>query len=125
MTGKDKIGFRDMRAVTVAILLILLAFAAILVVMDVVGWIAALSVVLIGVGIMLVALSFVMPGGKSDYAGASLTGYNLAWGILLTMAGVTGLVHVYADPGLIVEAAIMLIAVAIVILIMVVKNKGE
>ena len=125
MTGKDKVKFRDMRAVTVAILLILLAFAAILVVMDVVDWLAALCIVLIGVGAMLVMLSFMIPGSKRDFAGPSVMDYNLAWGVLLTMAGVTGLVHVYADPGIIVEAAIMLIAVAIVILIMVVKSKGE
>ena len=123
MTGKDKIEFRNMRAVTVAILLILLALAAIMIVMDIVEWVAALCIVLIGVGAMLVVLSFMIPGNKNDYAGPSVMDYNLAWGILLAMGGITGLVQVYADPGLLVLCAIMLIAVAIVILIMVVRNK--
>jgi len=125
MTGKDKVGFRNMRAVTVAILLILLALAAILIAMDVVEWLAALCIVLIGVGILLLAMGFMIPGGKKDWAGASLMDYNMAWGILLAMAGVAGLVHIYADPGILVLGAIMLIAVAVVILIIVVKNKGE
>ena len=126
MTVKDKVDFRNMRAVTVATLLILLALAALLIALDLVEWYVALYVVLIGIGALLVLLSFMIPGRKSDYAGPSVMDYNLAWGVLIIAAGVAGLVHKYVSDNIFVIVFIMLLAVAAVILIMVLKSrKGE
>lgn len=118
----DKIKARNLQAVTVAGLIILLAVAALIIGLTDETWYTALYVVLLGFGLILVVRAAALPSER-DYAGPSVQDMSLVGGILIAVIGVLGLVSVYTDAGIWVLAAIFLIALALVILIQVLRSR--
>jgi len=117
----DKIMRRNLQAVTVAALFILLALAILVVAVFDQKWYVGIYVVLIGLGIMLIASSFVMPPDKNDL-GPSYADMRLVWGVLLAMGGVIGMVNEYVNPKWWVAAVLILLTIGILILIMTMKG---
>lgn len=122
MTVGDKISKRNIQAVTVATLIIVLAIAALLIGMTDASWTVALYVVLLGLGLILIIRSFVLPN-EWDFAGPNASDISIALGVIILMAGVIGMISVYLTSNAWVLAAVFLIAVALVILMMVMRNK--
>ena len=111
---------RDMHAVMAAALFILLALAILMVVVFDQGVIVALSVVLIGLGVLLAATSFIAPG--PDSFGPTSGDVRLVWGVLLAMIGVIGIVHECVSSELWVAVVLLLLTIGILILIMTMKG---
>lgn len=122
MTVENKISIRNIQAVTVATLIIVLAIAALLIGLTDASWTVALYVVLLGLGLILIIRSFVLPN-EWDFAGPNASDVSIALGVIVMMVGVIGLISVYLTSNIWVLIAIFMIAVALVILLMVTRNK--
>ena len=118
----DKIKARNLQAVTVAALIILLAVAALIIGLTDETWYTALYVVLLGFGLILVLRSAAMPSAR-DYAGPSAQDMSLVAGMLVAAIGAIGLVSVFTDVGIWVLVAIFLIVVALIIMIQVLRSR--
>lgn len=117
----DKIMRRNMRAVTAAILIILLALAILVVAAFDQEWYVGIYVVLIGLGIVLIASGFMVFGERNNL-GPSYADMRLVWGVLLAMVGVIGMVNAYVNSELWVAAVLILLTIGILILIMTMKG---
>lgn len=122
MTVKSKVELRNIQAVTVATLIILLAIVALLIGVADADWIVAVYVLLVGVGLIFIIRSLALPS-KWDYAGPNASDISVVAGIIIMMVGVVGLVSEYVSSNIWVLAAVFLIAVALVILLMVFRNR--
>ena len=111
---------RDMQAVMAATLFILLALAVLMVAVFDQGWLAGISVVLIGLGVVMLATSFIAPG--PDSFGPTSSDVRLVWGVLLAMFGAIGLVHEYVSSEWWVAAVLVLLTIGILILVMTMKG---
>jgi hypothetical protein len=119
--GTDKIMRRNLQGVTVATLIILLALAILVVAVFDQKWYVGIYVVLIGLGIVLIATSFVLPGEKNAL-GPTYSDMRLVWGVLLAMGGFIGMVNTYVSGELWVAAVLILLTFGILILIMTMKG---
>jgi len=118
---ENKIMRRNLQAVTAATLFILLALAVLTVAVFDQEWYVGLFIVLIGLGTVLIASSFMMPGEKSNL-GPSYADMRLVWGVLLAMGGVTGMVYAYVTKEIWVALVLILLTIGILILIMTMKG---
>jgi len=105
--------------VAAASLLVLLAAAILLVAVYDAEWYVGLYAVLIGMGIVLIALSFVP--GRGVY-GRSSSDMRLVWGVLIAMIGAIGIVNVYVSSELWVSAVLVLLTLAVLVLILMMKG---
>lgn len=117
---EDKVMARNLQAVTVATLIILLAIAALIIGLTDAEWYVAIYVVLVGFGVMLVVRGMLLPKKEGIYA--SPGDVSLVWGVLIAMVGVIGLVSVYVSDNIWVLLALGLLTIGILVLLMTMKG---
>lgn len=122
MTVKDKVKRRDIQAVTVATLIILVAIAALLIGVADAKWIVAVYVILVGLGLVFIIRSVFLPN-EWDFAGPNGSDVSVVAGIIILMVGVVGLISEYLTDNIWVLAAVFLIAIALLIILMVFRNR--
>jgi len=122
MSKEDKkMDNRTLSAITLGSFLIALAIGIIVYVATSYGILMILWITLLIFGIALLALSFMYPTESGKF-GPSESSFRMVWGILLAVMGFVGLLYTITNVNVWILVAIVLIAVAVVGILVALKN---
>ena len=121
MKNKDKLANRALSTITGAIFLISLVAGLAAYYTTDMGISIILWVVLIIMGITVAVLAPVQKNLGTDF-GPNNTDYSLVMGVMIAIIGLAGYIWVFTDLGWLAPVALVLVTIAVLAIILVVKN---
>lgn len=122
MTSRDRKANRTLSAITGAMFLVSLMVGLVLYYMTDMGAGIILWVILIIMGATVAVLAPLQRGRDTNF-GPSETDYGLVTGILMLVIGLAGYMHMFTDLDWIAPVALIILAVAVLVIILTVKNR--
>ncbi|HKM14073.1 MAG TPA: hypothetical protein VJY42_04080 [Candidatus Methanomethylophilaceae archaeon] len=121
MNNKSKLANRALSTITGAIFLISLVAGLAVYYMTDMGISIVLWVVLIIMGMTIAILAPLRKNLSTDF-GPNNTDYSLVMGVMVLVVGIAGYIWTFTDLGWLAPVALILVAIAVLAIILVVKN---